>query len=150
MELFTLPFMLRALIGGTIVAALLAYFGIFAMLRRSSFFGDAIAHSSLTGVAIGILFGFDPLLTAIIYAILVSFVIPYVKENRIYPLIHFLGSFFLFDGNRCHCALNYTRISTRSDEFSFGSILSIGWGVYHDIFYCNSTFPSSVRIKKHS
>jgi zinc transport system permease protein len=79
--LFSLPFMQRALIGGILVAILTSWMGILVVLRRSSFFGDAIAHASLTGVALGLLVGVNPILAAAIYAVFVSLVLPYLKSS---------------------------------------------------------------------
>lgn len=69
-ELFHYPFMQRALIAGVLLAALLAYLGVFVILRRMSFFSDGIAHASLAGVAAGVLFSVNPLLTALVVSVL--------------------------------------------------------------------------------
>jgi ABC-type Mn2+/Zn2+ transport system permease subunit len=58
------PFMQRALLAGVLVGLITSLLGVLVVLRRSAFFGDAIAHASLTGVAIGVLAGWPPLLTA--------------------------------------------------------------------------------------
>jgi ABC-type Mn2+/Zn2+ transport system permease subunit len=80
LSFIALPFFQRAILGGLIVSFLLSFFGVITILRRSSFFGDAVAHASLTGVAIGLLSGFSPLLSAIFYASGVSFLIPYLNK----------------------------------------------------------------------
>jgi zinc transport system permease protein len=48
-------FLLRALIGGVVVAIVAAPFGVFIVWRRLAYFGDTLAHSALLGVALGIL-----------------------------------------------------------------------------------------------
>lgn len=58
------PFMQRALAAGMLVGMMTSLLGVFVVLRRSAFFGDAIAHASLAGVAIGVLVGWNPLLSA--------------------------------------------------------------------------------------
>ena len=75
LEIFELQFMQRALITGLILAVILAYLGVFVILRKMSFFADGIAHSSLAGVAIGILASFYPLGAAIIFSLLMGFLI---------------------------------------------------------------------------
>ncbi len=76
-EIFTLPFMQNAILTGVISALFLSLFGVFVTLRRLSFFGDGIAHASLTGIAIGVLAGINPLglglLTALIFATFIYF-----------------------------------------------------------------------------
>lgn len=63
-ELLVLPFMQRALAAGLLVGLVTSLLGVFVVLRRSAFFGDAIAHASLAGVAAGVLLGVSPLALA--------------------------------------------------------------------------------------
>jgi zinc transport system permease protein len=58
------PFMQRALAAGVLVGVMTSLLGVLVVLRRSAFFGDAIAHAALTGVAVGVLTGWNPLLAA--------------------------------------------------------------------------------------
>ena len=128
MDLIAFPFMQRAFVGGIIISFLLAYFGIFAILRRSSFFGDAIAHSSLTGVALGILMGIDPLLMSLLYAVLVSFIIPLIRSRSNLSTDSLLGIILPVS-----MALGVILLSVTPGyqpelmSFLFGSILGIGW-----------------------
>jgi zinc transport system permease protein len=48
-------FLVRALIGGLVVAIVAAPFGVFVVWRRLAYFGDTLAHSALLGVALGFL-----------------------------------------------------------------------------------------------
>ncbi len=124
----TLPFMQRAFIGGIIIALLLAYFGIFAMLRRSSFFGDAIAHSSLTGVALGILFGINPLLFAMGYAVLVAFIMPALRKKSNLHTDSLLGIILPVSMSIGVILLSITPgYQPELMSFLFGSILGISW-----------------------
>src|SRR5512139_1785748 len=50
-------FMVRALIGAILVGSLCAIVGTYVVLRGMAFFGDALAHAILPGVAIGYLVG---------------------------------------------------------------------------------------------
>lgn len=52
-------FFARALLGGIGVALVAAPLGCFVVWRRMAYFGDAMAHSALLGVALGILLGVD-------------------------------------------------------------------------------------------
>jgi ABC-type Mn2+/Zn2+ transport system permease subunit len=51
------PFMVRALIGSILVGSLCAVVGTYVVLRGMAFFGDALAHAILPGVAIGYIVG---------------------------------------------------------------------------------------------
>jgi len=61
LDWFFLPwhyaFMVRALIGAILVGSLCAVVGTYVVLRGMAFFGDALAHAILPGVAIGYLLG---------------------------------------------------------------------------------------------
>lgn len=94
LEVLSQPFMQRALIVGVIVGIVLAFLGVFVTLKKMSFFVDAVAHSSLAGIAIALLIGIDPILGAFIFALLVSVAIGYVKQNGNLALDTVIGIFF--------------------------------------------------------
>ncbi len=70
LDLFHYPFMQRALVAGILLAGLLAYLGVFVVLRKMAFFSDGIAHASLAGVAAGVLLSMNPLVTALIASLI--------------------------------------------------------------------------------
>ena len=49
-QLFQYPFMQRAFIVGVVLGALLAYLGVFVVLRRMAFFADGIAQVKVPGL----------------------------------------------------------------------------------------------------
>lgn len=62
-------FMQRALLVGGFLSLILPLMGVIVVNRNTSTVGDAIAHSSLSGIGIGLLFGFSPLIGSILVAI---------------------------------------------------------------------------------
>ena len=52
-------FMIYAVIAGLFIAVVAGPLGCFVVWRRMSYFGDTLAHSSLLGVALAILFGIN-------------------------------------------------------------------------------------------
>ena len=54
-EPFSYPFMVRGLIAAVLAGAVCAVVGTYVVLRGMAFFGDALAHSILPGVAVGYL-----------------------------------------------------------------------------------------------
>ena len=80
-EILTYGFMHRALISGIAIAILCSVVGLFLVLRRYSLFGDAIAHSSFGGVAVGLLVGIYPLWTAYVISIISALIITRVKDK---------------------------------------------------------------------
>ncbi|AFS81639.1 ATP-binding domain-containing protein [Candidatus Nitrosopumilus koreensis AR1] len=71
----------RALISGIAIAILCSVVGLFLVLRRYSLFGDAIAHSSFGGIALGLLVGVYPLWTAYGVSIISALIITRVKDR---------------------------------------------------------------------
>ncbi len=73
-------FFLRALLGGTGVALAAGPVGCFIVWRRMVYFGAALAHSALLGVALGFLLGVD--LTVGIFALCVVLAVLFVLLER--------------------------------------------------------------------
>jgi zinc transport system permease protein len=80
-EILTYSFMHRALISGISIAILCSVVGLFLVLRRYSLFGDAIAHSSFGGIALGLLAGVYPLWTAYGVSIVSALIITRIKDR---------------------------------------------------------------------
>jgi zinc transport system permease protein len=128
LEIFELAFMQRALITGIVLAVVLAYLGVFVILRKMSFFADGIAHSSLAGVAIGVLASFYPLASAIIFSLLMGLLIYYLEERSKLSSDTIIGIIF-----SSGLALGAMLMSFKSGyqpeliSFLFGNILAITW-----------------------
>lgn len=71
-EAFSSPFMQKALVAGVLVSILTGMISAFVVLRRMSFIGAGISHAAFGGVAIGFFTGINPLLSAIVYSVLVA------------------------------------------------------------------------------
>lgn len=65
LDIFQYDFMIRAFIAGFIIAILAPSIGIFLVVKRYSLLTDTLSHVSLVGVAIGLLCGLNPIITAI-------------------------------------------------------------------------------------
>jgi len=123
----SLPFFQRALFGGIIISFLLAFFGVITVLRKSSFFGDAVSHASLTGVAIGILLGVPPILSAILYGAVISFLIPYFQTKSRLNIDSILGIILPVSMALGVIILSFSPgYQPELISFLFGSVLSIG------------------------
>jgi len=80
-EVLTYGFMQRAILTGAIIAILSSVIGLFLVLRRYSLFGDALAHSSFGGIALGLFAGVYPLWTAYGVSIISALVITKIKTR---------------------------------------------------------------------
>lgn len=65
---FSVDFMVRALVGGSLAAVLCAVVGTWVLVRGMAFLGEALSHGMLPGVAIATLTGIPPVLGAAVSA----------------------------------------------------------------------------------
>ena len=79
------PFMQRALIGGLLTGALGGLLGSVAVLRELSFFSDALGHSALLGITVGILIGVNPTLVLIPFAVVFALLVNQLVERSSLP-----------------------------------------------------------------
>ncbi len=77
--------MIRAFVAGTAIAIIAPVIGTFLVLRRFSLFADSLAHVALAGVAIGLISGIYPVITAVITCIIAAIVIEKLRaHDRVY------------------------------------------------------------------
>ena len=81
-DLFQYSFVLRGLGAGLIVAFVAPLIGIFLVLRRYSLIADTLAHVSLAGIALGLLFGLSPILTALGVTVVSSLGIERLRDSK--------------------------------------------------------------------
>ena len=79
-EILQYTFMQKAFIVGLLVGGLCPSIGIFLVLRRFSMVGETLAHVSLAGVLLGILWGISPLPFALLVSVLVVFVLEKLRS----------------------------------------------------------------------
>lgn len=126
LNLISYPFVLRAILAGVVTAALLAFLGVFVVLRRMSFFSDGIAHASLAGVAAGILLSQQPLVWAIAVGIIFAIAIYWLERKTTIPVDALIGILFT-----ASLALGVILMNFKSGyqpeliSFLFGNILTI-------------------------
>jgi zinc transport system permease protein len=74
-------FMQRALLAGILVGLACPLIGIFLLLRRQSFIGEALSHVALAGVALGVVLGINPTLTGLFVAVFGAFGIEQLRKS---------------------------------------------------------------------
>ena len=118
--------MQRAFVAGILLGGLLAYLGVFVVLKRMSFFSDGIAHASLSGVALGVLLSVNPMATALVTAVLFAFVLFFLEKKTTLSSDTAIGLVFTSG-----MALGVLLLSLKSGYqpeligFLFGNILTI-------------------------
>jgi len=126
LEIIQFPFMQRALLAGILLAVLLSLLGVFVVLRRMSFFADGIAHASLAGVAVGIIFSVSPLVVALPLTVIFATVIWWIERSGILSADTIIGIIFTSG-----MALGVLLLSLQPGyqpeliSFLFGNILAI-------------------------
>jgi zinc transport system permease protein len=81
LDILAYEFMQRAIISGVVIAVACSTLGLFLVLRRYSLFGDVLAHTALSGIAVGIFLNVYPLITALLTSMLASIGITKMKSS---------------------------------------------------------------------
>lgn len=127
-EVLTYPFMHRALAAGLLVGLVAGLLGVLVILRRAAFFGDAIAHASLAGIALGVVAGLPPLLLAAALAVGIGLSLHRLERMTRLSLDTILGfvlPFFMAVGV---LLLSLTPgFQPELLSYLFGSILTVSW-----------------------
>lgn len=85
-------FMQMALVGIVILAPLFAVLGCLVISNQMAFFADAIGHSALTGIAIGVLAGLhEPLWAMLLFAIILAAAIAWLRHKQLAPTDAVIG-----------------------------------------------------------
>ncbi len=125
-----LPIFQRALLAGSIVAALLALLGVLVTARGLAFLGDGLSHAAFGGIALGMYLGFSsPLLVAIPFTALAAVAIGALRRNgglrsdvamaAIFAVCFALGVILLRKARR-------TQTTFDPEALLFGNILLVG------------------------
>lgn len=93
-EFFAYTFIQRSLAAGTILAVVAAVLGVFVVLRRMSFFSDAIAHASLAGVAIGLALQISPTVGAIAISVIIALLMAELTQRKLLSSDTIIGVLF--------------------------------------------------------
>ncbi|MEI6101679.1 MAG: metal ABC transporter permease [Eubacteriales bacterium] len=119
-------FMKNALLGVLLVTPIFGLLGTMVVNNRMAFFSDAIGHSALTGIAIGVLLGFgQPLWSMVVFSVLLAFAIMAVKKANTASTDTIIGVF-----SSTAIALGIVLLSrsggfTKYSSFLIGDLLSI-------------------------
>ena len=81
-EIFTYAFMVRAFIAGLLIAVTVPVMGSFLVARRYSLISDCLAHVSLAGVGLGLLFGTAPVLVAAPVTIAGALLLEWLRQRK--------------------------------------------------------------------
>ena len=91
MEIFSYQFFIHALLAGGMLAVATAPLGCFVIWRKMAYFGDAIAHSALLGVVMGLLWQIPITLAIIPIALAAALLLSLANENSRFSSDTLLG-----------------------------------------------------------
>jgi zinc/manganese transport system permease protein len=117
----------RALLGGLLAATTTALIGTWVVVRGLAFFGDALAHGVLPGIALAAIWGFDLTLGAVVSAVVMVGGISLVHRTTRLPEDTGIG--LLFVGMLALGVVIISREDTYAGDltaFLFGDVLAVG------------------------
>ena len=79
--MLSFAFMRKALLVGFMLSIMIPLIGIVMVNRKTSMIGDALSHTSLTGVGLGLILGFDPIIGSMIVCVMAAFLIETIRKR---------------------------------------------------------------------
>ncbi|MCP9888206.1 metal ABC transporter permease [Cyanobium sp. ATX 6A2] len=121
--------MQRALLAGLLSGSLGGLLGSVAVLRQLSFFSDALGHSALLGISLGVLLGVEPTVVLIPFAALFALVVAQLVERSQLPSDALLN--IVYSSSLAIAVVVLRLLSARAgslEQLLFGDILAVSWG----------------------
>lgn len=125
LEIFEHGFMQRAFLIALLIAVITPCIGVIIVLKRLSMIGDSLSHSSLAGVAAGLVGGFNPILGAAVFSIAAAFGIERVRKS--FPQYAEISlAVIMSTGIGLAGVLSgFVKNGSSFDSFLFGSIVAV-------------------------
>jgi len=126
--LLALPFMQRDLLAGLLTGALGGLLGSVAVLRQLTFFSDALGHSALLGLTLGVILGINPTLVLIPFAVLFALLVSRLIERSRLSADALLNIIYSSSLAIAVVALSRMPVPGASlEQLLFGDILAVSW-----------------------
>ena len=128
-------FMQNAIIAGIFISILCPAVGTFLVLKRYSMMGDTLSHSSLAGVAIGLVFGYNPILTSFIFTSIAGLIIEFLRNyyKKYAELI--LVIVLTFSVGTAIVLISTGKANGNVNSYLFGSILTVSKSDLYTVFF---------------
>jgi zinc transport system permease protein len=126
--IFQYDFMQNALMAAVFISILCPAVGVFLVLKRYSMMGDSLAHASFAGVAIGLVSGFNPILSAFLFTSICGVLIEALRHyyKKYSELI--LSIVLTLSVGIAITLISSGRVGANVNSFLFGSILTVTKG----------------------
>ena len=129
LQMFSWPFMQRALIAGILVSLCAALLGVSLVLKRYSMIGDGLSHVSFGALAIAVALGVTPLYFSVPVVILAAFLLLRAADDPRRSndaVIAAMSASALAVG--ILVVSRTSGMTTDVDSYMFGSVLAMSWG----------------------
>ena len=113
----------QLIIVAVFIAISASFLGVFAILKRMALVGDALSHVALPGIALGILWKFDPLLGAVVFLVIATIGVWLLETRTQLSVETIVGVFF-------SASLALGALITPEPELAealFGNITALKW-----------------------
>ena len=125
-DFISYAFMKNALIAILLISPIFAMLGTMIVNNKMAFFSDALGHSALTGIAIGMLFGIANVnLSMIIFAVIFAILLNMVKHKTTYGADTIISVFSSIAIALGLALLSQSGNITKYSSYLVGDILSI-------------------------
>jgi len=126
LQMFSFPFMQRALVAGVLVSLCAALLGVSLVLKRYSMIGDGLSHVSFGALAIAVALGVTPLYFSIPVVILAAFLLLRVADH---PRWNSDAAIAAMSASSLAVGIlvisRTTGMTTDVDNYMFGSVLAM-------------------------
>lgn len=122
--MFNYDFMILAFTVGMLLSVVIPLVGVQVVFKRLSMTGDALSHTALAGVAIGLILGYNPIIYAIIASVVAALIIELFRK-KFYKYSEIAISIVLSLGVGLVGVLAYYTPYANLNSYLFGSILTI-------------------------
>lgn len=124
-EIFQYNYMLRALMIGAALGVVIPAMGVVIVNRRLAMIGDALSHVSLAGVLLGLLFGVNPILGAIVTSAFAAFSMEWIR--RYFPSYGEIATAVIMSTGVGLASLlsGFVKGGANFESFLFGTIVAV-------------------------
>ncbi|OFI07030.1 high-affinity zinc uptake system membrane protein ZnuB [Clostridium acetireducens DSM 10703] len=127
-------FMQNALLASVLIGILCPFIGVFLVLKRYSMIGDTLSHASFAGVAIGLISGYNPIISAFLFtslaAVFIEFLRNYYKEYEELILVIILT----LSVGIAITLISMGKANADINSYLFGSIITISKKEIYTVF----------------
>ena len=127
MEILNYTFFQNALIGSLLASIVCGFIGTYIVTRRLVFISGGITHASFGGIGLGVFFGINPILSALIFAVFSACGVQWMSHRNNVREDSAIAVFWTFGMSiGIICSFLTPGFMPDLPSFLFGSILTIG------------------------